>query len=166
MLNDEAIDLVEISGGNYEAPKMMVNDDGSTREGYFLEYASIARERCKAPIMITGGFRTASVMNEALRSNALDVIGLGRPLTLMPDLPNDMFEHKSEGCPLVPKSMGPKSLNYFAEGGYYLAQMSEMAQGREPIPDLDMWSAVWKFVSHQISMRKAISIRQTRPGGS
>jgi hypothetical protein len=37
------------------------------------------------PIMVTGGFRSASVMNGALASNVLDMVGLGRPLIAVPN---------------------------------------------------------------------------------
>ena len=35
--------------------------------------------------MLTGGLRSASVMNEVLASGAVDVIGLARPLAVDPD---------------------------------------------------------------------------------
>jgi hypothetical protein len=45
------------------------------------------REVVKLPLMLTGGFRTAGAMVEAIESGAVDIIGLGRPMALEPDLP-------------------------------------------------------------------------------
>lgn len=83
----EGIDLIEISGGSYEAPAMMgVRASTQAREAYFLEYARTVRELAPdVPLAVTGGFRTASAMAAALESGDCDVIGLGRPTATMPD---------------------------------------------------------------------------------
>ena len=85
-----ALDLIEISGGCYEHSAMMTGIGTSTaqREAYFLDFAESIRQlvaaKSKAAFMVTGGFRSASVMLEALRSGAVDVIGLGRPFIMQP----------------------------------------------------------------------------------
>ncbi|MCA9526297.1 MAG: hypothetical protein KC549_08370, partial [Myxococcales bacterium] len=45
------------------------------------------RAQAKVPVAVTGGFRSADAMAEALASGAVDVVGLARPLALEPDLP-------------------------------------------------------------------------------
>jgi len=59
-LDAAGIDLLEISGGTYEAPKMALGveqkDSTKAREAYFLEFAEKARKVVKAPLMVTGGF--------------------------------------------------------------------------------------------------------------
>ncbi|EOM2717779.1 NADH:flavin oxidoreductase/NADH oxidase family protein, partial [Acinetobacter baumannii] len=62
---DEAgIDLIEISGGTYEAPAMAGakadKRKASTiaREAYFLDFAEKIRQHVKCKLMVTGGFRT------------------------------------------------------------------------------------------------------------
>ena len=158
MLGDASVDLIELSGGNYETPAMFdLHDSTSQREAYFLDYARGARERTTSAIMVTGGFRTAAVMNAALEEGALDLVGLARPLALEPALPREMFEGRSAGSSMTPKSFGPKALNYFAEGGYYLAQMGLMARGRQPNPDLGAYRAVAVFVG--LSLRDKVSRR-------
>ena len=57
------------------------------REAYFLEFAEKVRAAVAVPLMVTGGFRTAQGMNAALRSNALDIVGLARLLAIDPDAP-------------------------------------------------------------------------------
>jgi len=66
ILSQEGIDLIEISGGTYEAPAMMGKRKESTvkREVYFMEYIEKARKITDTPLMLTGGFRTASVMRD------------------------------------------------------------------------------------------------------
>ncbi|NDM20038.1 NADH:flavin oxidoreductase/NADH oxidase family protein, partial [Acinetobacter baumannii] len=67
---DEAgIDLIEISGGTYEAPAMAGakadKRKASTiaREAYFLDFAEKIRQHVKCKLMVTGGFRTVEGMN-------------------------------------------------------------------------------------------------------
>ena len=87
------IDFIEISGGTYEAPTMFGSEYHSRsertrrREAYFLEFA--ARVRCitTLPLIVTGGFRTRQGMNDAIRSNACDMVGIGRPICLQFNLP-------------------------------------------------------------------------------
>ena len=72
ILEDAGLDLLEISGGTYEQPKLIgadqisINPDRSehrkestiAREAYFLEYAKNIREAVSLPLMVTGGFRS------------------------------------------------------------------------------------------------------------
>ena len=82
LLDAEGIDLIEISGGTYERPAMMQGDRKKStvsREAYFLDYIEKARKLIKTPLLLTGGFRSVSVMEKALEDGSLDVIGLARP---------------------------------------------------------------------------------------
>lgn len=86
------VDLVEISGGSYEQPRMMDLDglerpdmsgltaSTAAREGYFLQFARAMRERVRIPLMVTGGFRTADAMARAVEVDQVSLIGVGRPL--------------------------------------------------------------------------------------
>jgi 2,4-dienoyl-CoA reductase-like NADH-dependent reductase (Old Yellow Enzyme family) len=96
-LGEHSLDLLEVSGGNYEsqemigfsngdAPKRTTKESTLLREAYFLDYAEKVRPATPMPLMITGGFRSAAVMDKALKSGALDVIGLARPHGAAPDL--------------------------------------------------------------------------------
>jgi 2,4-dienoyl-CoA reductase-like NADH-dependent reductase (Old Yellow Enzyme family) len=99
-LEEAGLDLLEISGGNYEEPSMMgsktsegtaVAESTVKREAYFMEYAEQIRQVSKVPLMVTGGFRSRAAMEAALASGALDVIGLGRPMCVETDLPNKVL---------------------------------------------------------------------------
>ncbi|MBE8221072.1 MAG: NADH:flavin oxidoreductase/NADH oxidase family protein, partial [Alphaproteobacteria bacterium] len=90
-LNEEGLDLLEISGGTYEQPKLVglenltakpedaVALQASTiaREAYFLNYAKDIRAVAKMPMMVVGGFRSRKGMNAALGADACDMIGIG-----------------------------------------------------------------------------------------
>ncbi|MBL4636039.1 MAG: NADH:flavin oxidoreductase/NADH oxidase family protein, partial [Kofleriaceae bacterium] len=63
------IDLIEVSGGTYEAPAMMgarKKREESSREGYFLKFVKNARDSVTVPLCVTGGFRTPSGMADAI----------------------------------------------------------------------------------------------------
>jgi len=87
-LSREAVDLIEVSGGNYESPAMSGSAAASTRarEAYFLEYArSVHREAGTVPIAVTGGFRTRAAMEDALRVGDCDLVGIARPAVTTTD---------------------------------------------------------------------------------
>jgi 2,4-dienoyl-CoA reductase-like NADH-dependent reductase (Old Yellow Enzyme family) len=99
-LEEASLDLLEISGGNYEEPSMMgsktsegatVADSTVKREAYFMDYAEQIRKVTKVPLMVTGGFRSRAAMEAALASGAVDVVGLGRPMCVETDLPNKIL---------------------------------------------------------------------------
>ena len=85
-LANRGIDLIEISGGSYERPKMMGDGQGAT----FIDYARRAKAAVDVPIMVTGGFRTREGIEEAVASGDTDLVGLARPLVLVPDLPHQL----------------------------------------------------------------------------
>lgn len=90
MLNDLPVDLVEISGGSYEAPAMQGEArDGRTlaREAYFLEFAEQIQAIAKMPIMVTGGIRRKVIAEQVLQSGVA-MVGMGTALAIQPDLPN------------------------------------------------------------------------------
>ena len=85
-----AIDLVELSGGSYEAPAMQgVTADGRTlnREAYFLEFAEKIASETKIPIMTTGGIRRLPIAEEVLAKNVA-LVGIATGLATEPSLPN------------------------------------------------------------------------------
>lgn len=87
-LAGEGLDLIEISGGSYESPAMMGTAAESTRarEAYFLEYARTVRTLIgDIPLAVTGGFRSGSAMESAVRAGECDVVGIGRPTVTTPD---------------------------------------------------------------------------------
>jgi 2,4-dienoyl-CoA reductase-like NADH-dependent reductase (Old Yellow Enzyme family) len=162
MLNEEGLDLLEISGGNYEQPKLMgirglepvfeekVQESTRAREAYFFDYAVAASQVAKMPLMVTGGFRSAQGMGEALSGGDVDMIGLARPLCVDPNFPAKIMSGELQEAPDVetglrigPGIFGPnspfamiKAINGFARIGWYYEQIYRLADGLEP--DLSM----------------------------
>ena len=107
-LQEASIDLIEISGGTYEQPKLLglsgmeeeekqnVAESTLMREAYFVDFAVAMGEKVNIPLMVTGGFRQRAAMEQALQSGSADVIGLGRPMCVMTDAPNQLINGLDE----------------------------------------------------------------------
>lgn len=146
----EGIDLLEISGGTYESAAMMgmpsgpVKESTRAREAYFLDYAERVRAATKKvakrgkpslPLMLTGGFRTASGMTDALDSGAVDLVGLGRPLALEPDLPARLLSGATASSTADrPRTLGIRAIDSASELVWYTVQMWRMGAGKDPAP--------------------------------
>jgi 2,4-dienoyl-CoA reductase-like NADH-dependent reductase (Old Yellow Enzyme family) len=137
-LAQAGIDLVEISGGTYESPAMTGNDkqtaSTATREAYFLSFAEKVRAAVATPLMVTGGFRSHAGMNAALRSGALDLVGLGRLLAADPDAPAALLRGADSRHQVRPITTGIKFVDRMAlmEVAWYTRQLKRIANGREP----------------------------------
>lgn len=71
MLAPLGVDLVELSGGSYEAPAMMgsARDERTlAREAYFLEFAREIAKAATMPLMVTGGIRRREVAEQVIAS--------------------------------------------------------------------------------------------------
>ncbi|MFE7224989.1 NADH:flavin oxidoreductase/NADH oxidase family protein [Nocardioides sp. NPDC057577] len=140
-LAEEGLDLLEISGGTYTSAAMLGVDPSlkaSTRrrEAYFLSYAERVRAELPAlPLMLTGGFRTAGGMVDAVEFGAVDLVGLGRPLTVQPDFPAQLLAGRADESVVNPRRSGIRMLDSLTELTYYSVQMWRMAKGKEPAPD-------------------------------
>lgn len=151
-LADAGIDLIEISGGTYEAPAMsgamQEPRRASTvaREAYFLEFAEKVRAAVNVPLMVTGGFRTAAGMNAALRSGALDVVGVARLLAIDPDAPVALLQGRDSLQRVRAINTGLKAVDRMGimEVLWYTRQLKRIARGREPRPDEGGLSAFLK----------------------
>ncbi len=145
MLSEEGIDMIEISGGTYEAPAMMFSKQSTReREAYFIEYTKKARKVTNTPLMVTGGFRTAAAMEYTLAEGALDFVGLARPFILHPNFPKEMLNGTLEKIELnVPKT-GIKFVDEkgLLELGWYEQQIRRIGEGKEPKLTLSPFSAV------------------------
>ncbi|CCO34614.1 hypothetical protein BN14_08718 [Rhizoctonia solani AG-1 IB] len=129
------VDFVELSGGTYEEMALMRNDAGARestlkREAFFTEFArQITPKLKKTVVYVTGGFRSASGMAEAIRDGACAGVGLGRPAGSDPSLPNDIIQQKVAGATKMRFSPDDFTLSMLATG----IQMLELAQGQSII---------------------------------
>jgi 2,4-dienoyl-CoA reductase-like NADH-dependent reductase (Old Yellow Enzyme family) len=184
-LSEAHIDLLEISGGNYEQMQMVgLGDDEkprkvaastAAREAYFLDYAQKVRPLCDVPLMITGGMRTRAAMNATLASGACQVIGLGRPLATHPDsFGNDLLAGRIDDIPArerilaMPRdALGPdvddatfKRIESFGLLGWYCLQIKYIGEGGEPKLDMSVFDALMGYEKNETTAAEIWS----RPG--
>ena len=107
-LQAAGIDLLEISGGTYEQPKLLgvagieeeeqqpVARSTLMREAYFVDFALAMQEKVSIPLMVTGGFRQRAAMEQAISAGGADLIGLGRPLCVVTDAPARLLAGETE----------------------------------------------------------------------
>ncbi len=144
----EAVDLIEVSGGNYESPAMGGSAASSTRtrEAYFLDYArSVRAEAGAVPIAVTGGFRTRGAMDDALRAGDCDLVGIARPTVTATDAAARLLDgsigtlttHEIQAGmrSVLGRVTDLKALDGFLNISWNTDQLHRLARGLEP--DLD-----------------------------
>lgn len=154
-LSEQGMDLIEISGGTYEAPVMTgrgkeIKDSTKKREAYFLDYCEEVRKVVKTPLMLTGGFRTSKIMNEALAGGACDMIGLARSIAVHPEFPNDLLTGKNVESSVKQLTTGFKFLDNIVplEIVWYTEQLKMMGRGKDPQPSMSALKAAFNTILH------------------
>ena len=161
-LADAGVDLIEISGGTYEAPAMTgvkvsktpVKDSTRQREAYFLAFAEKARQAVKTPLVVTGGFRSAEGMAQAIESGAVDMVGLARMLAIEPDVPNKLLAGQAPRHAVKPIATGIKAIDKLGllEISWYTGQLKRIGRGEAPRPNEP---ALWVFIKQAWGMVRA-----------
>jgi 2,4-dienoyl-CoA reductase-like NADH-dependent reductase (Old Yellow Enzyme family) len=144
MLNALPVDLVELSGGSYEAPAMQGQArDGRTlaREAYFLEFAREIREVANMPVMLTGGIRRRAIAEEVIASQ-VDMIGMGTALAIEPDLPRQWRQARNFVPELPPITWKNKALASLANMAVVKFQLQRLSKGRAPKPGVSPMKAL------------------------
>jgi 2,4-dienoyl-CoA reductase-like NADH-dependent reductase (Old Yellow Enzyme family) len=180
-LSEDGIDLLEISGGNYEQMSLLgveateVRDSTRRREAYFIEYAEQIKAKAHIPVIITGGFRSRAVMEQAIESGEVDVIGLARPLCTQSDCSKqlmqgsldqlDDYEHKLVLGKGIWGNNSPlniiKAINGFGQVGFYYWQIIRLSQGLNPQPELGVFKSFLKHISNdfRLAMRRKRALK-------
>ncbi|WP_028228228.1 NADH:flavin oxidoreductase/NADH oxidase family protein [Paraburkholderia ferrariae] len=136
LLNGLGVDLVELSGGSYEAPAMQGDArDGRTlaREAYFVEFARDIRKVAAMPVMVTGGIRRRPVAEQVIESG-VDMVGIGTALAIDPNLPRDWRTGKDSAPALAPITWKNKTLASLANMVTVKFQLRKLSLGRTPDP--------------------------------
>ena len=167
-LADAGIDLIEISGGTYEAPAMTgvktskepVKESTRLREAYFLEFAEKARAAVKTPLVVTGGFRSAQGMAQAIESGAVDMVGLARMLAIEPDAPKKLLVGKPTVHTVKPITTGIKMIDKLGllEISWYTGQLKRIGRGE---PTKPREPGLWVFAKQAWHM--AMAGKKKRP---
>ncbi|MEZ5811231.1 MAG: NADH:flavin oxidoreductase/NADH oxidase family protein [Rhizobiaceae bacterium] len=169
-LEQEGVDLIEISGGNYEQPRMIDFDRKDPlqdatyrgikrREAYFLGFVPKLKQSVDIPVMVTGGFRSLAAMEEAAGNDMVDVIGLGRPFLVDPDAAHRLLRDRvarlicrDADLRIGNGIFGPNSpisflrdLNAWGALGWYYEQVYRLADGKEPDLQLSAFRALLAY---------------------
>lgn len=177
MLESEELDLLEVSGGNYEAPRM-VGLSGldaaaartAAREAYFLDEALRLRAATRVPLMLTGGFRSGTAMAAAIAEGACDLVGLARPLIVEPAAPARLLANPEARLasvearlsfgpgPLSRESRRPlvRLLNGIGTQAWFYQQILRLADGAEPDLRLPLWRALVRHQAREARMARAL----------
>jgi 2,4-dienoyl-CoA reductase-like NADH-dependent reductase (Old Yellow Enzyme family) len=138
-LNGLGVDLLELSGGNYESPAMQgQTDDSSTskREAYFVDFARDVAAVASMPIMVTGGIYRQQTAESALDKNSsgfgVEVIGIGRAMAYVPDLPNQWKNGKQKTIDMPGVRWKNKTMAGLATMAVVKRQLTRLSEGKRP----------------------------------
>ena len=146
MLAPLGVDMVELSGGSYEAPAMtgQAGDDRSrSREAYFLTLAEELAETSPLPLMLTGGIVRRPVAEEVLASG-VDIVGMGSALAVNPDLPHQWRRDHSATVELAPVQIADKAVASMASMARVRQQLRRLGAGRRTHPGMNPKVALGK----------------------
>ncbi|KWF16367.1 NADH:flavin oxidoreductase/NADH oxidase family protein [Burkholderia pseudomultivorans] len=150
LLNPLGVDLVELSGGSYEAPAMQGQArDGRTlaREAYFLEFARDIAAVAQMPLMVTGGIRRRAVAEQVVDSG-IAMVGIATALSIDPNLPRDWQAGKDSVPLLQPIRWKNKALGALANMAVVKFQLGRLSEGRRTNPSV---SPLRALVSQQLA---------------
>ncbi len=89
-LRDSGVDAIEVSctfAGSYAKPAAE-NIDNKSAEGYFAKAAAEIRRQANITVILVGGLRSLSVMEQLVSGGTCDMVSLCRPFIREPDLVN------------------------------------------------------------------------------
>jgi 2,4-dienoyl-CoA reductase-like NADH-dependent reductase (Old Yellow Enzyme family) len=153
MLNALPVDLVEISGGNYESPATVgsTGDDRTlAREAYFLDFAKEMLSIARMPLMVTGGIRRFEVAERVLASG-IAMAGMASALAIEPRLPTLWRQGKYAEAKLRPITWRHKLLAARAYMASIKYQMQATSLGRMTNPNV--WPLL-AFVIERLDVKR------------
>jgi 2,4-dienoyl-CoA reductase-like NADH-dependent reductase (Old Yellow Enzyme family) len=152
-LAERNVDMVELSGGSYEAPAMQgrtADNRTLAREAYFLEFASKIADSSQVPIMTTGGISRLLIAEQVIE-NGVALVGMASALAYSPDLPLQWLEHP-ERIGFIPSvNWQDKTLSAIAVMALIKKQLRRMSRGQKPKSDSWAW---WALVVDQIRLAR------------
>ncbi|QRW10138.1 NADH:flavin oxidoreductase/NADH oxidase [Ceratobasidium sp. AG-Ba] len=150
-------DFVELSGGTYD--RLVFHHDTSVyrktstrREAFFAEFAEEITPLLRKTVpYITGGFRTAAGMAEAIRSGSCVGVGIGRPACSDLYLASDIISGITPGSTNIKLPLDDFGILSAAAG----SQMEALARGA-PVFDLsDPKTVQWFNESLQVYRKES-----------
>ena len=178
-LEQAGIDLIEISGGTYEQPRMMqlagleepdlqqMKQSTRAREAYFVDFALAMQEKVNIPLMVTGGLRRRDAMEQVLESGSAQLIGIGRPMCVEADAPRQLLDGLDEltryedQLALLPGWLSflekvplVKVLSTFSTMYWFYTQMYALAEQGEPDAGLSVFAATREVMKRERMLLK------------
>ena len=136
-LNKEAIDFVEISGGNYESSAMIgQSEDGriesstEKRELYFFDFAERISATATMPLMVTGGVTKKATAEMALAEAGVDLVGIARSFAYNPHLIADWKQDQNLEIPISVATWKDKGLTALATMAMTKQQLYRLGDGK------------------------------------
>ena len=173
-LEAAGVDVIEISGGTYEQPKLLgaegleeeeqqnVAQSTLMREAYFVDFALAMKKTVSIPLMVTGGFRRRAAMEQAITAGGADLIGLGRPLCVVTDAPAKLLAGASElprfeaqlamfppWLTFLNRSKTLRTIASFGVQYWYYAQLDLLGVNGKAEPTMTVFAATRKVMSQQ-----------------
>lgn len=173
-LEQASVDLVEISGGTYEQPKLLgvegieeeepqsVKQSTAQREAYFVEFAKAMQEKVSIPLMVTGGFRLREVMEAVVTGGSADLVGLGRPMCVLADAPRRILAGDKElpryeaqlsffppWLSFLSRIKTLRTIGTFGVQYWFYAQIDRLGHKGEAEPDLSVMAATAEVMKQQ-----------------
>lgn len=129
LLESNSFDFVELSGGTYEHMAFKHQRESTKkREAFFLDFAEkITPSLSKTKTYITGGFKTAPAMIDAL--STVDGIGIARPVCLEPELTRQILAGEVDAAIKQRMEDGDFGTAIAAAG----AQIKQLGKDEQPI---------------------------------
>jgi 2,4-dienoyl-CoA reductase-like NADH-dependent reductase (Old Yellow Enzyme family) len=155
-LNELPVDLVELSGGSYEAPAMQGRAaDGRTlaREAYFLEFAKDLAAAATMPVMTTGGIRRRAVAEQVLASGVA-MVGVATALAQRPDLPATWFAGREADVPVQVVAWKDKGMAGLAGMALVKRRLRALAAG-QGAPRA--YSPLFTLIADQLRTKKLVT---------
>ncbi|WP_411032804.1 NADH:flavin oxidoreductase/NADH oxidase family protein [Shinella sp. BYT-45] len=153
MLAPLGVDLVELSGGSYEAPAMMgaARDERTlAREAYFLDFARDIARVATMPLMVTGGIRRREVAEKVIESGVA-MAGMATALAIEPDLPRRWKQGRNDAPALKPITWKNKPVASSAHMAAVRYQLARLSDRRRTAPGV---SPVWALILSQLDAKR------------
>ncbi|MGZ9720081.1 NADH:flavin oxidoreductase/NADH oxidase family protein [Rhizobium miluonense] len=152
MLGTLGVDLVELSGGSYEAPAMMgsARDERTlAREAYFLDFARDIAKVATMPLMVTGGIRRREIAEKVVDSGVA-MAGIATALAIEPGLPRNWRSGRADVPALRPIAWKNKQLASTAHMAAVKYQLTRLSRRQGTTPNV---SPTWALVLSQLGTR-------------
>ncbi|GGB51342.1 NADH:flavin oxidoreductase/NADH oxidase family protein [Shewanella inventionis] len=147
------VDVVELSGGSYEAPAMQgrsADERTLAREAYFLSLTSQLVAKSPIPLMLTGGIRRKEIAEQVLDAGFV-MCGIASALAFYPNLAN-LWQTQPDFSPTLPRvDWQNKTLAGLATMAIIKRQLRRMSQGATPQTND---SALWSLVVDQFKTKQ------------